>query len=306
MKLKNKNMTRQTFLCRFFWLGVLLILPACQTDYSGNAVEKARSYALENLRGITETQRDFIRYTQPQIFENTIFPRMTMSIPEQGHIKINKPEKLPQAPSKDFMHSCVVWAPPDLGALVVVSGAGERSMRGWSPNHLQVKNYPVHTLVLEAALASCAEYALNNMPSLSFSELNRIRFSNPELLLSSFPVEKKSEGDSDIQWGDDVWTAERAGKKNMKQYSLVWQGDQKDSRIVFTGYCPDNEAAPFQQWNLADAELMSVEKLKQFTEKNIRIEDLQGPSTLIFSKPEKINRNIATREQRHGLDTLLR
>ena len=239
--------------------GLLLMLSACQTDYSDFAVEKAREYALENLRGVSETQRNFIRYTQPQIFENTIFPRMTMAIPEQGHIKINKPEKLPQAPGKDFMHSCVVWESPELGAMVVVSGAGERSMRGWKPNHLQVKNYVADDRALKKALKTCAEYALNNMPDLSAAELNRIRFSNPSFYYTVLPV--KNENDTpQIQWGDEAWSASGKAENMEVQYSLVWPADSQDSRIVFTGY---TKTGGIQQWQFAAAELMTIEKLEQ-------------------------------------------
>ena len=132
------NFNLKAFFHRFsllcFAAGLLFSIPACKTDYTEEAVEKARTYALENIRGISETQRNYIRYTQPQIFENTLFPRMTMPIPDEAHIKVSNITRLPEAPHLDYMHSCIVWIPPGLDAMVVVSGEGERSMRGWTPN----------------------------------------------------------------------------------------------------------------------------------------------------------------------------
>ena len=50
-------------------------------------MERARDYALHNLRGITESQRAFIKFTQPEIYENLIFPQVVTPVDEIGHVK---------------------------------------------------------------------------------------------------------------------------------------------------------------------------------------------------------------------------
>ena len=43
---------------------------ACRTDYTDDAVEKARAYALARTKDLTEPQRNFIRYATPEIWED--------------------------------------------------------------------------------------------------------------------------------------------------------------------------------------------------------------------------------------------
>ena len=55
---------------RFFLLitamtAMLAVLSGCRTDYTKSAVERARTYALDNLKGLSDNERNFIRYTQP-------------------------------------------------------------------------------------------------------------------------------------------------------------------------------------------------------------------------------------------------
>lgn len=58
----------------------VLILTGCRTDYTKNAVERARTYALNNLKGLTDNQRNFIRFTQPEIYENIVYPRYVVPL----------------------------------------------------------------------------------------------------------------------------------------------------------------------------------------------------------------------------------
>ena len=44
-------------------VSVLAALTGCRTDHTKSAVERARTYALKNLSGLTDGQRNFIRFT---------------------------------------------------------------------------------------------------------------------------------------------------------------------------------------------------------------------------------------------------
>ena len=113
---------------------------ACRTDYTDDAVEKARAYALERTKDLTEPQRNFIRYATPEIWEDEIFPYQPMAFEEYAHLPRNLQDKEPvKAPYHDFMASSFVWNPPGLGYSVVVIGSGERSMQFWEPLKLVYK-----------------------------------------------------------------------------------------------------------------------------------------------------------------------
>ena len=89
---------------------------ACRTDYTDDAVEKARAYALERTKDLTEPQRNFIRYATPEIWEDEIFPYQPMAFEEYAHLPRNLQDKEPvKAPYHDFMASSFVWNPPGLG-----------------------------------------------------------------------------------------------------------------------------------------------------------------------------------------------
>ena len=123
-------------------VSVLAALTGCRTDHTKSAVERARTYALKNLSGLTDGQRNFIRFTQPEIYENIVYPRYVIPLNTgSGHIEVDDVRHFPVAPEHDLMHSCVVWSPPDLGAKVVVAGEGERSMLFWEPYRVIVKRY---------------------------------------------------------------------------------------------------------------------------------------------------------------------
>ena len=171
---------------------LLAVLSGCRTDHTKSAVESARTYALDNLKGLSDNQRNFIRYTQPEIYENIIYPRYVIPLNAgvgANHVEIDDVRRLPVAPEHDLMHSCVVWTPPDLGAKVVVVGEGERSMLFWEPYRVIVKRYDPGDAGLKSATAAAAAFVRNNMLYLSVSEQNRVRFDNPEAIYTRLPVD---------------------------------------------------------------------------------------------------------------------
>ncbi len=234
---------------------------SCRSDYSGDAVEKARSYALKNLRGITEMQREYIRFTQPQIFENMIFARYVTPLQSMGHFKVESPEDFPTAPFQDLMHSCFVWSPPDLGAYVVVMGDGDRNMFHWNPYRVLIKKYYPGDQALLSAVAASAAYAQNDMLYLSVEERNRMRFAEPESIeYTKLELKKPDAGSRKTLTPWEEYLAElEEEKKEYHQISLVWKADDPKKKIVFSGW---TDSGTLKNWKLANGELMSVEKLQ--------------------------------------------
>ncbi|MBR3506480.1 MAG: hypothetical protein IKO02_05485 [Lentisphaeria bacterium] len=243
----------------------VLILTGCRTDYTKNAVERARTYALNNLKGLSDNQRNFIRFTQPEIYENIIYPRYVAPLDagNSGHIKIDDVRRFPVAPQHDLMHSCVVWNPPDLGARVVVAGEGERSMMFWEPYRVIVKRYDPGDTGLKGATSAASAFVRNNMPYLSTSELNRVRFDNPETVYTRLPVDPEDVDPEKLSSWEE-YLNERDGKNAgasaspYTQLSLMWPADDPLQCIVVTGF---SKSGTFSGWQLRTAELMDIAKL---------------------------------------------
>lgn len=251
---------------RFFMLmaaalAALAVLSGCRTDYTKSAVERARTYALNNLKGLSDNQRNYIRYTQPEIYENIIYPRYVIPL-DTGidHVEIDDVRRFPVAPQHDLMHSCVVWTPPDLGAKVVVAGEGERSMLFWEPYRVIVKRYDPGDTGLKSATSAASSFVRNNMLYLSTAELNRVRFDNPEAVYTRLPVEPEQETVELSSW--EEYLNEKEGRTPKAapntQLSLVWPADDPLRRIVVTGF---SKSGTFYGWKLRTAELMDVDKL---------------------------------------------
>ena len=239
------------------------VLTGCRTDYTKNAVERARTYALNNLKGLTDNQRNFIRYTQPEIYENIIYPRYVIPLEagNSGHIEIDDVRRFPVSPQHDLMHSCVVWNPPDLGARVVVAGEGERSMMFWEPYRVIVKHYDPGDTGLKSATSVASAFVRNNMPYLTTAELNRVRFDKPETVYTRLPVDPEDpEQEKLTSW--EEYLNEREGRKASEsaytQLSLMWPADDPLQCIVVTGF---SRSGTFSGWKLRTAELMEVTKL---------------------------------------------
>ena len=244
---------------------MLAVLSGCRTDHTKSAVECARKYALDNLKGLSDNQRNFIRYTQPEIYENIIYPRYVIPLNAgvgEKHVEIDDVRHFPVAPEHDLMHSCVVWTPPDLGAKVVVVGEGERSMLFWEPYRVIVKRYDPGDQGLKSATAAASTFVRNNMLYLSVSEQNRVRFDNPEAVYTRLPVDPEDAVEAvNLSSWEEYQQEKEGGKKKTAQntqLSLMWPADDPPQCIVVTGF---SKTGTFDGWQLRTAELMDVTKL---------------------------------------------
>ncbi|MBO4492620.1 MAG: hypothetical protein J5944_14825 [Lentisphaeria bacterium] len=271
-KIRRTAVRTAVFACACLSISILI---ACRTDYTADAVESAREYALKNLRGITASQREFVRFTQPEIYEDLVFPKYVTPLLETGHHKVEKMEHFPTAPGLDLMHSCVVWSPPGTNAKIVVVGDGERNMQFWKPYRVLIKEYLPADTAFRSACAVCARYARNGMLYLSEAERDRIRFSDPEEfcftkldipeLVESLDQELESEWEKYLQ-------ALKGDPLQISQISLIWPADEKDKRIVFSGY---TRTGSLMGWQLITAELMKKGKLDAHRLTKEEIEEIE-------------------------------
>lgn len=244
----ERDMFRKSFLFSMFVLGAVLTA-ACQTDYSGRAADEAREYVLENIGGLNEEQRHFIRYTQPELYSNLIFPAQILPLSQVDRLRIIRYSKLPTAPQQDIMHHCFVWSPPGLSTKVVVVGDGERSLRFWSPIRVLLKNYIPASVDYQNAKNAAIAMARSSMKFLTQAEINRIRFSEPEVVYTCFPLTWSVEDNTKelTPWEEYLKDmaeqrqeeAIREGKEEeliLTQLSLVWRADKAGECVVFSGF----------------------------------------------------------------------
>ncbi len=214
-----------------FLAGLLAILSlaSCAVDYQTKAVDKARAYALDTLKGMDESQRDFIRYTDPVVMERDIY-RL------RG--------------SNDLLHVCMVWTVPGLepGLKVVVAGHAERSLFEWNPDGVVIERLDGPNKELNAATTKAVFFVMNRMLHLSDAERNNIRFSTPALYASKFDVEpeetkkKADEGKPLSRWEAYLKSKER--KEKPVQYSFVWKA--ASGYVAVVGFSPKEGIA---RWN---------------------------------------------------------
>lgn len=291
--------------------GLAIAAVSCQTDYSEEAADTARAYVMKHLKTLTEEQRHFVRYTPPVIYSNLIFPSRVVPPAVTGHVKRTKPEKFPVAPQQDFMHHCVVWSPPDLPEKIVVVGEGERSMRFWQPTRVILKNYIPGSVNAAAAKAAAVDHAMNRMLFLTRPELNRMRFSEPDIRYTRFPltvktapVEKEEEsaaGSKDEQSPLEKYLAKRGGKAEelvLTQLSLIWPADRENEFIAISGFSP---RGCLYQWMIHSANYVTAQELKENTlspEEIAAIEKDQGPAEgkIVFPPEPGIDRGAGHKE----------
>lgn len=243
-----------------------VFLSACQTDIRAAAVERARTYALKNTRQLSDTQRNFIRYTDPVIMEATIFRSTVPKLDPLGHIAGRYDDKVKTNPENDFIHTCLVWNPPEMdGASVVVDGAGERSMRAWTPARLIIKKFIPPASEKMEARRKAVLFLASFMPDLDFASLNVVRFDEPEYVPTRFslkdtlPVPAAAPKNDKSFWDDYLASSSEDKTAKFRQISLVWTAPD-GKKLVVIGLSP---ALSLTNWNPKKAVLISESELKQ-------------------------------------------
>ena len=106
-------------------VSVLAALTGCRTDHTKSAVERARTYALKNLTGLTDGQRNFIRFTQPEIYENIVYPRYVIPLNTgSGHIEVDDVRHFPVAPGEALANDVMPIASVPVNSHKRVSSTG--------------------------------------------------------------------------------------------------------------------------------------------------------------------------------------
>ena len=164
---------------KFLLLLPLLTLWGCHSHhyYQENAVEAARKYIFENARELTPGQYGFIRYTAPVLLTGDILGRNSEN------------KVLNSLKGNERMQICIAWQIPELETVYMVYGVSGSMMRDWYPARLLRRK--INTLDKKAfgAMESARSYAVSSLQGdLTAAELNKIRFSHPEMVQTSFQL----------------------------------------------------------------------------------------------------------------------
>ena len=222
---------------------LMLLFCGCRSDrfHQNRAVDEARSFLLKNAPELSPAQVAYVKYNDPFFLTGNGLEGKVTGIKQV----------------------CIVWDIPDAGQLYMVFGASRERMDNWTANRLIRKNYVKSSPHITSAVAACRTFAVTNyLETLSNSDLNIIRFSNPEICLTSFASRSgksiHNPNDLSLNKFDEVITL-KTPSANAVQISLLWKisdnnyavfcGEAVNESLAgwnlnFAGIMPENEAKP--------------------------------------------------------------
>lgn len=184
-KLYDINTSRGKYAMKFrLLLPVLLALCGCRSDlyYQEQAVEAAREFIFKNARELTPEQFAYVRLTPPVLLTGPILARN-----EKNTVK----NSLAGGEKRQI---CVAWRIPEQKQDYLVFGMSEPRMAFWRPIKLIRRRLGNIDSNAQAAMNQAQAYAMNALyRQLSAADLNFVRFTHPELIETSFELEKVAE-----------------------------------------------------------------------------------------------------------------
>ena len=193
-------------------LAVMLFFNACRSKdfYHDRAVQRARKFILEEDKTLTLEQQEFIKYNKPVIMAAEIFSKITTGA----------------AASHALSHVCIAWIIPGHKDAYVVFGTSDNYLRDWYPNRVIIKRYDKPAREYHAANRSAVLYAVNNFLYLSNKQLNRVRFSPPETIVTDYKITKETLKEKGIK---------PKNAKDLVQISFVWGSYKADHKVFVCG-----------------------------------------------------------------------
>jgi hypothetical protein len=251
---------------------VIAALSGCYSDlhYQEQAVESARKFIFENARELTPEQYAFVKLTPPVLFTGNILNKNGGS----GRIQV-----------------CIAWRIPEQKNDYLVFGVTDAVMNNWRPARLIRRPIAALDQPAWAALKSARTYAVAALKEqMSVSELNRIRFSHPELVLSAFELgtleengtkneilKNKADEEQSVPRPWKKYLPPPVGKEGNVQLSLLWKLDG-DRYAVFCGV----SQVDMKNWEIAMAGVFQEEEVKK-----ARLEVVKTSDKYLFPRKKK-------------------
>ncbi len=233
------------------WIG-LFLAALCLMPWSGcrtspqareDAVESARKYIYKQATELTPEEIGFIRNTKPALLQAPVIGKRSMV----SKAKVSDAQR----------QICITWLLPERREAYMVYGFSSEDMHVWRPVRLIRKRFIPPDSVFNNSVSAARSYAANAEHfQLSVPDSNWMRFSNPEVVESSFPLSLNP---------DDKRTPEEiaALTKGKKQYSLIWPSISEPGMFwVFSGL---GSAETFTGWSVNIGSKFSAEEVKAQT-----------------------------------------
>jgi hypothetical protein len=230
----------------------LFLAAGCRSDayYQDRAVQRARTYLLENAKDLSADQLYFVKFNRPVLLTGEILPA----------------GRLPGEKQTDIQQVCVTWRIPGRDFDCLVFGASSGSMQYWYPNRLIEKKFEKFGLPIQSAMTQARAYTQNYLyDGLSVAEFNRVRFDFPFVIETNFPLVADPSGTLDPEQVEKV----RRKLSAMPQLSLVWPLDDPGECIVFCGNGKDDLSG----WAINFAGKMKKAELDAATVKVLKTPD---------------------------------
>ena len=240
-----------------------VFLAACQSDYTEEAMVKAREFTLENTRMLPENSRNYIRYATPKLQTGMIFAHIPMLLTEYDHLPRNIDYKPIKRPQLDSIVSQFVWTPPGLGYSIITIGHSRRDFAFWEPLKVILKNPVPFRADYENARSGAMNYVTNNMLYLTRLERVRVRTSEAEIRETQFDLEYMIEErleSVEKEWQGFLDALKK--QRDRRQFSVIWKADDPKKRIVITGF---GSAAGLSGWKPACGMVIPAAKLDEYT-----------------------------------------
>ena len=266
---------------------VVLALCGCHTDlyYQEQAVESARKFIYKHARELSAKQFAYVRLTPPVLLTGPVLSR-------------NAENKVKNSlAGGEKMQICVTWYMPELETDYLVFGISEPGMAYWRPLKLIRRKIGKIDSSAQSAMNKARTYAINALyQQLTAAELNVVRFTIPELVQTSFELEKADEEPEQEKkfeappvprpWTKKSSSAEE-NDENL-QLSLLWK-ISKDRYVVFCGKGKED----LKSWEIAMAGVFDGAEVRSAT-----VKKLKGPKRFLY--PAGSMPDIAENQEKNG------
>ncbi len=205
-----------------FLIGATIIavtLSGCKSDiyYQDAAVNEARGYLLDHSPELSLEEREYVNFTKPALLTSDTIT---------GSAKSTLTSKSGQI--------AVSWIFPKRDKVYMVVGFSDSRMLSWSPNRLVIKDLtPDKSTSHNTLFDTARKYVYSNLyTNLPVSAATEVRFGEPKLYYSNFPVTATIDPEATVEQQEFL----NQMITTQTQFSVVWEWPNGDQFTVVTGY----------------------------------------------------------------------
>ena len=259
---------------------VLLALCGCHSDlhYQEQAVESARKFIYEHARELTPEQFAHVRLTPPVLLTGPVLSRN-----ENNAVRDS-------LAGGEKIQICVAWRIPGQEKDYLVFGMSEPRMAYWRPLKLIRRSLGKFDFNAQSAMTQARNYTMSSLYSqLSAADLNTVRFTHPEAVLTSFalaedavkkaetaPEDDLDDNNKKKELEEDLPPAPVPWKKippvtldeETLQISLLWK-ISGNRYVTFCGLGKED----FTGWQILMAGIMDEAEINKVSVKKLRTSD---------------------------------